>query len=43
MGTNMLAGVLILPSYIAWRRPRFITRYETAVTTTVPIVCGGPN
>ena len=21
MGTNMIAGVLILPSYIAWRRP----------------------
>jgi predicted RND superfamily exporter protein len=27
MGTNMIAGVLILPAYIAWRRPRFITRY----------------
>ena len=28
MGTNMIAGVLILPSFIAWRRPRFIARYE---------------
>ncbi|MBF6559449.1 MAG: MMPL family transporter [Candidatus Binataceae bacterium] len=27
MGTNMVAGVLILPAYIAWRRPRFIMRY----------------
>ena len=26
MGTNMIAGVMILPAYIAWRRPRFITR-----------------
>ncbi|HJU11231.1 MAG TPA: MMPL family transporter, partial [Candidatus Binataceae bacterium] len=28
MGTNMIAGVLILPSFIAWRRPAFIARYE---------------
>lgn len=28
MATNMIAGVLILPAYLAWRRPRFITRYE---------------
>jgi uncharacterized protein len=28
MATNMIAGVLILPAYIAWRRPAFITRYE---------------
>jgi uncharacterized protein len=27
MGTNMIAGCLILPSFIAWRRPHFITRY----------------
>jgi uncharacterized protein len=27
MGTNMIAGVLILPAYIAWRKPAFITRY----------------
>jgi predicted RND superfamily exporter protein len=30
MGMNMIAGVLILPAYIAWRRPRFIARYLTA-------------
>ncbi len=30
MGTNMIAGVLILPAFIAWRRPRFITRYQPA-------------
>jgi len=29
MGTNMIAGALILPAFIAWRRPRFIARYET--------------
>jgi predicted RND superfamily exporter protein len=28
MATNMIAGVLILPAFIAWFRPRFITRYE---------------
>ncbi|HKV53766.1 MAG TPA: MMPL family transporter, partial [Candidatus Binataceae bacterium] len=28
MGTNMIAGVLILPAFIAWRRPRFIARLE---------------
>jgi predicted RND superfamily exporter protein len=28
MGTNMIAGVLILPAYIAWRHPAFITRYR---------------
>ena len=28
MATNMIAGVLILPAYIAWRRPCFIVRYE---------------
>jgi uncharacterized protein len=27
MGTNMIAGVMILPAYIAWRKPAFITRY----------------
>jgi hypothetical protein len=27
MATNMIAGVLILPAYIAWRKPRFVTRY----------------
>jgi uncharacterized protein len=28
MATNMIAGVLILPSYIAWRRPKFIAQFE---------------
>jgi uncharacterized protein len=28
MCTNMIAGVLILPAYIAWARPYFISRYE---------------
>lgn len=28
MGTNMIAGLLILPAFIAWRRPRFIARFE---------------
>jgi len=32
MGTNMIAGVMILPAYIAWRRPRFITRYMPSAT-----------
>jgi predicted RND superfamily exporter protein len=28
MTTNLIAGLLLLPALIAWRRPRFITRYE---------------
>ncbi|MBF6569619.1 MAG: MMPL family transporter [Candidatus Binataceae bacterium] len=28
MAVNLIVGVLMLPAYIAWRRPRFITRYE---------------
>ena len=28
MCTNMIAGVLILPAYIAWARPNFIRQYE---------------
>jgi predicted RND superfamily exporter protein len=27
MATNMIAGVLILPAYIAWWKPAFVTRY----------------
>src|SRR6266852_5788579 len=30
MGTNMIAGVLILPAFIAWQRPKFIARFEKA-------------
>jgi predicted RND superfamily exporter protein len=26
MTTNLIAGVLILPSLVAWTRPRFVTR-----------------
>jgi hypothetical protein len=33
MGTSMIAGVLILPAYIAWRRPNFVTRYGTAAAS----------
>jgi len=32
MATNMIAGVLILPAFIAWRHPRFIARYEKGAT-----------
>lgn len=28
MSANMVVGLLILPAIIAWRRPRFITRFE---------------
>ncbi len=35
MGTNMIAGCLILPSFIAWMRPRFITRY--LIPRTAPV------
>jgi uncharacterized membrane protein len=38
MGTNMAAGVLILPAYIAWRRPNFVTRYRTAAASEVRMV-----
>jgi len=30
MAANLLVGLIIMPSYIAWRRPRFLTRYESA-------------
>jgi uncharacterized membrane protein len=33
MGTNMIAAVLILPAYIAWRQPNFVTRYRTAAAS----------
>jgi uncharacterized protein len=29
MFTNMVAGILVLPAYIAWSRSNFICRYET--------------
>src|SRR5260370_2899094 len=37
MGTNMIAGVLILPAFIAWRRPDFVTRYRTAAASEAPL------
>jgi len=37
MCTNMIAGVLILPAYIAWARPRFVNRYETTEETETPV------
>jgi hypothetical protein len=40
MATNMIAGVLILPAYIAWRRPRFITRYEMPPGDATSAVAG---
>jgi uncharacterized protein len=30
MVANLIVGLLILPGYIAWRQPRFVTRYATA-------------
>ena len=36
MGTNMIAGCLILPSFIAWRRPHFITRHLIAQPIAAP-------
>ena len=30
MGTNMIAGVLILPAFIAWQCAKFIARFEKA-------------
>ncbi len=38
MGTNMIAGVLILPAFIAWRRPRFIARYERKIAPPIAAV-----
>jgi hypothetical protein len=28
MGLNAIAGVLVLPAYIAWSKARFITRHS---------------
>jgi uncharacterized protein len=41
MGTNMIAGVLILPAFIAWRRPSFIARYERKPEPTGVAVARG--
>ncbi|MGH7932046.1 MAG: efflux RND transporter permease subunit [Candidatus Binataceae bacterium] len=34
MIANLIVGVLILPAFIAWRRPNFIARYETPGAAT---------
>ena len=37
MGTNMIADIPILPAYIGWRRPNFVTtRYRTAAASEGP-------
>jgi predicted RND superfamily exporter protein len=38
MGMNMIAGALILPAFISWRRPSFIARYETTGAANKPLV-----
>jgi predicted RND superfamily exporter protein len=30
MTANLIVGLFILPAFVAWRRPRFIVRYESA-------------
>jgi predicted RND superfamily exporter protein len=42
MATNMIAGVVILPAYIAWRKPAFVTRYlRPAVPTAQAATAAG--
>jgi uncharacterized protein len=36
MFTNMFAGVLVLPAFIAWSRSRFICKYETGIAGQAP-------
>ncbi len=33
MAANLLVGLIILPAYLAWRRPCFLARYEAAPET----------
>jgi len=40
MGTNMIAGVLVLPCYIAWARPKFVSRYEQT-SQSAEVAAGG--
>jgi uncharacterized protein len=42
MATNMVAGVLILPAYIAWRKPAFLTRHlgQRPLTTQAASAAG---
>jgi uncharacterized protein len=42
MTANLIVGLLILPAFIAWCRPRFITRYESPATRATPgAIAGG--
>lgn len=42
MTANLIVGLLILPAFIAWRRPRFITRYELPAAPDAPgAIAGG--
>jgi predicted RND superfamily exporter protein len=44
MTANLIVGLFILPAFIAWRRPRFITRYGSAAPAapaTAPGVIAG--
>jgi hypothetical protein len=34
----MIAGVLILPAYLAWWRLNFVTRYRTAAASEARMV-----
>jgi predicted RND superfamily exporter protein len=40
MFTNMIAGVLILPSFVSWWRPRFVARYEDAAAREREVAAG---
>ena len=43
MATNMIAGVLILPAYIAWRKPAFLTRYMPSKLQADRVVTAAGN
>jgi hypothetical protein len=36
MSANLIVGLFILPAFIASRRSRFITRYESAAAAATP-------
>jgi uncharacterized membrane protein YdfJ with MMPL/SSD domain len=43
MFTNMIAGILILPAFIAWARPGFIAKYRAAAKTEPSKVIAKPG
>jgi len=43
MFTNMIAGILILPAFIAWARPGFIAKYRAAAKTQPSKVIAKPG